>query len=138
MPWLRVNHTRLCRLSAVPTPLLALEVQRGAIPGQPGANRSPWLPLTGISRGGVGIGEGVRTDSGFDFARLRVGMRISGPEILSSPGAGAAPMRGRHFLSAVFDLDPSKLIRLSMSPRSHQRPQLESTSKATDRSVRPT
>src|SRR6266436_7442292 len=52
MPWLSVNHTRLCRLSAVPTPLLALEVQRGAIPGQPGANRSPWLPLTGISRGG--------------------------------------------------------------------------------------
>src|SRR5437016_13485923 len=39
MPWLSVNHTRLCRLSAVPTPDLALEVQRGSIPGQPGAKR---------------------------------------------------------------------------------------------------
>src|SRR5690348_9922478 len=39
MPWLRVNHTRLCRLRAVPTPDLALEVHRGSIPGHPGAKR---------------------------------------------------------------------------------------------------
>jgi hypothetical protein len=32
-----VNQTRLCRFSAVPIPLLALEVQRGGIPGPPGA-----------------------------------------------------------------------------------------------------
>ena len=37
MPWLVVNQTRLCKFSAVPTPLFALEVQRGGIPGQPGA-----------------------------------------------------------------------------------------------------
>src|SRR5579863_8368937 len=37
MPWLRVNQTLLCWLSAVPAPVLALEVQRGGIPGQPGA-----------------------------------------------------------------------------------------------------
>src|SRR5437016_5409323 len=48
MPWLRVNHTRLCWLRAVPTPLFALEVQRGGIPGQPGANRSTWLSLTKV------------------------------------------------------------------------------------------
>src|SRR5579864_4320452 len=36
MPWLRVNHTRLEGLSAVPTPFLALEVQRGGMPGHPG------------------------------------------------------------------------------------------------------
>ena len=38
MPWLSVNQTRLAKLNAVPTPLLALEVQRGVIPGQPGAD----------------------------------------------------------------------------------------------------
>src|ERR1700739_1022766 len=32
-----VNHTLLCWLRAVPTPVLALEVQRGGMPGQPGA-----------------------------------------------------------------------------------------------------
>jgi hypothetical protein len=37
MPWLSVNHTRLTAPSAVPTPLLALEVQRAGTPGQPGA-----------------------------------------------------------------------------------------------------
>jgi hypothetical protein len=37
MPWLKVNHTRLLRFSAVPMPVLALDVQRGGIPGQPGA-----------------------------------------------------------------------------------------------------
>src|SRR5215471_6926632 len=37
MPWLIVNQTRLSALSAVPTPLLALEVHLGAMPGQPGA-----------------------------------------------------------------------------------------------------
>jgi hypothetical protein len=36
MPWLIVNQTLLCWLSAVPTPVFALDVQRGAIPGQPG------------------------------------------------------------------------------------------------------
>src|SRR6185437_4321473 len=40
MPWLKVNHTRLCRLRAVPIPDLADEVQRGGIPGHPGANCS--------------------------------------------------------------------------------------------------
>src|SRR6476661_4048519 len=49
MPWLSVNHTRLCRLSAVPTPLLALEVQRGEIPGQPGAKRSISFSLNSAS-----------------------------------------------------------------------------------------
>src|SRR5687768_10335425 len=40
MPWLRVNHTRLSRLTAVPRPLFALPVHRPGIPGQPGANAS--------------------------------------------------------------------------------------------------
>jgi hypothetical protein len=33
-----VYQTLLVRLSAVPTPLLALDVQRGGMPGHPGAN----------------------------------------------------------------------------------------------------
>src|SRR5581483_4682053 len=37
MPWLMVNHTRLVRLSAVPMPVFALDVHRGGMPGQPGA-----------------------------------------------------------------------------------------------------
>jgi hypothetical protein len=37
MPWLTVNHTRLERLNAVPTPVFALDVQRGGMPGHPGA-----------------------------------------------------------------------------------------------------
>src|SRR6202043_3094880 len=37
MPVLNVNQTLLCWLSAVPTPILALDVHRGGIPGQPGA-----------------------------------------------------------------------------------------------------
>ena len=40
MPWLSVNHTRLCGFSAVPMPDFALDVQRGEIPGHPGAKRS--------------------------------------------------------------------------------------------------
>ncbi len=51
MPWLSVNHTRLCRLRAVPTPLLALEVQRAEIPGQPGAKRSAEPLLTSVPYG---------------------------------------------------------------------------------------
>ena len=37
IPWLVVNHTRLLALSEVPMPVLALDVQRGGIPGQPDA-----------------------------------------------------------------------------------------------------
>jgi hypothetical protein len=37
MPWLSVNQTRLAGRSDVPSPVLALVVQRGGIPGQPGA-----------------------------------------------------------------------------------------------------
>src|SRR5580700_4126568 len=37
MPWLSVNQTLLTRLSAVPTPTLALEVHLPGIPGHPGA-----------------------------------------------------------------------------------------------------
>ena len=37
MPWLVVNHTLLCWFKAVPAAVLALEVRRGGIPGQPGA-----------------------------------------------------------------------------------------------------
>src|SRR5258706_3843678 len=37
MPCLSVNHTRLRAVSAVPTPLLALEVHRAGMPGQQGA-----------------------------------------------------------------------------------------------------
>src|SRR5476651_2578862 len=37
MPWLSVNQTRERSDSAVPTPLLALDVQRGGMPGWPGA-----------------------------------------------------------------------------------------------------
>src|SRR5919198_6090588 len=49
MPWLSVNQTRLCRFSAVPTPDLALDVQRGSIPGHPGAKRiSGSLTGTGL------------------------------------------------------------------------------------------
>ena len=33
-----VNQTRLVSDNAVPTPLLALDVQRGGIPGRPGAS----------------------------------------------------------------------------------------------------
>ena len=36
MPWLIVNQTRLSARAAVPTALLALEVQRGGMPGDPG------------------------------------------------------------------------------------------------------
>src|SRR3954469_13275999 len=38
MPWLNVNQARLSRLTAVPRPLLALDVQRAGMPGHPGAN----------------------------------------------------------------------------------------------------
>src|ERR1700692_523357 len=38
MPWLIVNHTRLSAESAVPTPSLSLDVQRGVMPGHPGAS----------------------------------------------------------------------------------------------------
>jgi len=37
MPWLWVNQTALRGESAVPMPSLALVVQRGSIPGEPGA-----------------------------------------------------------------------------------------------------
>ena len=37
MPWLKVNQTRLDESMAVPIPLLALDVQRGGIPGAPKA-----------------------------------------------------------------------------------------------------
>src|SRR5579884_1228432 len=40
MPWLMVNHTRLEWRSAVPSPDFALDVQRGGMPGHPGANFS--------------------------------------------------------------------------------------------------
>src|SRR4051812_22160096 len=40
MPWLSVNHTRLSRLTAVPIPAFALDVQRAGRPGHPGANVS--------------------------------------------------------------------------------------------------
>src|SRR6266536_4542735 len=40
MPWLSVNQTLLCWFSAVPAPVFALEVQRGGMPGQPGAYRA--------------------------------------------------------------------------------------------------
>ncbi len=43
MPWLTVNQTLLCWLRAVPAPVLALEVQRGGMPGQPGAKRGESL-----------------------------------------------------------------------------------------------
>jgi hypothetical protein len=36
MPWLTVNQIWLSARAAVPTALLALEVQRGGIPGAPG------------------------------------------------------------------------------------------------------
>jgi hypothetical protein len=45
MPWLKVNQTRLSGERAVPTPLLALEVHRAELPGQPGAS-----PSSGISQ----------------------------------------------------------------------------------------
>jgi protein-L-isoaspartate(D-aspartate) O-methyltransferase len=45
MPWLVVNHTRLLEVKAVPTPLFALDVQRGSIPGHPGAKRTVSLTL---------------------------------------------------------------------------------------------
>jgi hypothetical protein len=37
IPWLNVNQTLLLLLSAVPTPVLALDVHRAGIPGPPGA-----------------------------------------------------------------------------------------------------
>src|SRR6266511_638209 len=44
MPCESVNQTRLCASTAVPTPLFALDVQRGGIPGCPGA-----LPLDAVT-----------------------------------------------------------------------------------------
>src|SRR4051812_46416576 len=45
MPWLSVNQTRLAFDSAVPTPDLALDVQRAGTPGAPGAMPScPVMP----------------------------------------------------------------------------------------------
>ena len=43
MPWLMVNQRGLAWLSAVPTPVLALEVQRAGMPGPPGAQRVDFL-----------------------------------------------------------------------------------------------
>src|SRR5665213_307757 len=45
MPWLSVNQTWLCAVSAVPTPLFALEVQRAVMPGAPGAGLSGKVAL---------------------------------------------------------------------------------------------
>src|SRR5690348_7181843 len=53
MPWLSVNHTWLGAVSAVPTPLFALEVQRAGMPGAPGAGlpgRETWVIVLGASR----------------------------------------------------------------------------------------
>src|SRR5947207_3409913 len=58
MPWLSVNQTRLAAPSAVPTPLLALEVHRGAMPGQPGAYGQTWS-------GGGFTGADYRRTSGY-------------------------------------------------------------------------
>ncbi len=46
MPRLGVNQARLLSLRAVPTPVLALEVQRAGIPGPPGAERFEVLMLS--------------------------------------------------------------------------------------------
>src|SRR5437016_189239 len=40
MPWLIVNQIRLLAVSAVPTPVLALEVQRAGDPGAPGGSNA--------------------------------------------------------------------------------------------------
>src|SRR5260221_12963731 len=67
MPWLSVNQTRLAAPSAVPTPLLALEVHRARMPGQPGAYGHMW------SGGGFMCGDYLRT-SGYTvhtYARPR-------------------------------------------------------------------
>ena len=47
MPWLSVNHTRLVGRSDVPSPVLALLVHRGAMPGHPGAYRGEGTMNTG-------------------------------------------------------------------------------------------
>jgi hypothetical protein len=52
MPWLSVNQMRLAGFSAVPTPLLALDVHRGGMPGQPGAYCKSSMSPTPISRYG--------------------------------------------------------------------------------------
>ena len=62
MPWLSVNHTRLRAVSAVPTPLLALEVHRAGMPGQPGAGF--WRGMT--SHPGTGAIAGTRKDQLID------------------------------------------------------------------------
>src|SRR5438093_7205164 len=67
MPWLSVNQTRLAAPSAVPTPLVALEVHRAPRPGQPGAYGHMW------SGGGFMCGDYLRT-SGYTvhtYARPR-------------------------------------------------------------------
>src|SRR4051812_26516411 len=56
MPWLRVNQTRLIKLRAEPTPVLALDVQRGGIPGCPGA----WPLVSGMEVVGFKVGVGIR------------------------------------------------------------------------------
>src|SRR4051812_10976152 len=85
MPWLSVNHTWLCAVSAVPTPLFALEVQRAAIPGAPGAGQTrsairisapgrcaPQSALAAhrLARGEAGVHRGEqRSDRGLAAAR---------------------------------------------------------------------
>src|ERR1700690_110672 len=93
MPWLRVNHTRLCWFSAVPTPVFALDVQRGSIPGHPGANCSE--SLTSCPRVSAIIS--VRGSRCFD-PRLQCGVASSHNYAYGkvSPGASIEGM-GREF-----------------------------------------
>src|SRR5436190_3536499 len=86
MPWLIVNHTWLAGLSAVPTPLLAADVQRGSWPGQPGASGiSLGVTLCGFMRvlvidvGGThvkviasGVKEPIKIPSGPDLTPRRL------------------------------------------------------------------
>jgi hypothetical protein len=76
MPWLSVNHTRLSRLTAVPIPLFALDVQRAGEPGHPGANGSDCGAPRATSRGGF---ESVITKAITDQSTQNTNRHTEGP-----------------------------------------------------------
>src|SRR5579875_2214274 len=98
MPWLSVYHTRLIAVSAVPTPLFALEVHRAGMPGRPGASfaivRSRGArqnePLDCRGKTVLVVGQGR-------FARLALHYLAR----IAHGNAEAAAMEHRHIVLAV-------------------------------------
>src|SRR5579872_4830058 len=106
MPWLSVNHTRLLRFSAVPMPILALEVQRGSIPGAPGAWRSELLTMFESSHQACG-------DRSVVFTFVVCGFSLS---VIRLPGLrNYVGVNRLGFFSGHFHVRKSKLRRISKS-----------------------